>query len=86
MSERCMGDVLWDPGSGREVVVTGASFGMVTVSDLKTYEKATGEERKFDLWVKVGLMCPSCEVVTDGGKSFVAHECSRRTTERGRTN
>jgi hypothetical protein len=78
MIERVWGDVLWDPGSGREVVVTGASFGMVTVSDLKTYEKATAQERKFDLWQKSGVMCPNCETVPE---VFVGHECSRKSKE-----
>jgi hypothetical protein len=76
MNERAMGDVLWDPGSDREVVVIGASFGMVTVSDLKTHEKATAAERKFNLWEKIGVMCPSCERVP---KVFVGHECRRES-------
>ena len=80
MRDRAMGDVLWDPGSDRTVVVTGASFGMVTVSDLKTYEKATAEARKFNLWEKIGVMCPSCETIP---KVFVGHECKRTSSDQG---
>ena len=60
-----MCDVYQERDSGRKVVCVGDSHGMVTVSYLDSYEKATLPENAFDndRWAKVGRMCPDCEAV-----------------------
>ena len=60
-----MCDVYQERTSGRRVVCVGDSHGMVTVSYLESYEKATLPENAFDndRWEKVGRMCPDCEQI-----------------------